>query len=227
VQIELLAAWQDHEGIDFWSGLRLDEESQVMASPETQEIFEKILIESGIEFSTEIADLEEKFVEERRLNNGPRSARVNESSFNHFWELDEIYDYIDDLATRFPNIVRVHSVDRTFEDRIIKWITISLDGSAGNNPVMVLDSGIHAREWISQMTVMYLIYQLVERPENIELLRNVDWVIIPVVNPDGYVYSYETDRLWRKNRTPQSNGCIGVDLNRNFDLEWRASSNVV
>jgi murein tripeptide amidase MpaA len=34
--------------------------------------------------------------------------------------------------------------------------------------------------------------------------------IIPIVNPDGYDYTWTTDRYWRKNRR----GGYGVDLNR-------------
>ena len=44
--------------------------------------------------------------------------------------------------------------------------------------------------------------------------------IIPIGNPDGYEYSWTTNRLWRKNR---SHGGAGVDLNRNFDLQWGVS----
>jgi murein tripeptide amidase MpaA len=109
----------------------------------------------------------------------------------------------------------------------MKGLTIALDGSVGNNPMMMVDGGVHAREWISHMTVAYLIYQLVERSaENLDLLENVDWVIVPVVNPDGYVYSHEVDRFWRKNRVPQPDDCVGVDLNRNFGHMWLATNQV-
>jgi hypothetical protein len=40
--------------------------------------------------------------------------------------------------------------------------------------------------------------------------------IVPVVNPDGYQYSWSDKRYWRKNRR---NG-VGVDLNRNFSVGW-------
>ena len=51
---------------------------------------------------------------------------------------------------------------------------------------------------------------------------------IPVLNPDGYDYTFQTraSRLWRKNlRDTNGNGTIaggdGVDTNRNFSEKWR------
>ncbi|CAH0663773.1 unnamed protein product [Chilo suppressalis] len=44
--------------------------------------------------------------------------------------------------------------------------------------------------------------------------------IIPVSNPDGYEYSINKNRLWRKNRRRFSGPCDGVDINRNFDSYW-------
>lgn len=34
-----------------------------------------------------------------------------------------------------------------------------------------------------------------------KLLDTVDWMILPVANPDGYEYSHVGDRLWRKTRS--------------------------
>lgn len=58
-------------------------------------------------------------------------------------------------------------------------------------------------------------------PEVQELSRNFDWLVIPVLNPDGYVFTFEKDRMWRKNTRPQGR-CRGVDLNRNFDVNWNS-----
>jgi len=46
---------------------------------------------------------------------------------------------------------------------------------------------------------------------------------MPLLNPDGYEFSRTDDRMWRKNRAPppehkKSNGCRGVDLNRNWNV---------
>ncbi len=67
---------------------------------------------------------------------------------------------------------------------------------------MWLDGGIHAREWITPATVTFMIHQLVEvqDPSEADLLDNLDWYILPVVNPDGYEHTRGSDRLWRKTR---------------------------
>ena len=48
---------------------------------------------------------------------------------------------------------------------------------------------------------------------------------VPVANPDGYEYSREVDRMWRKNRRKvQNSKCDGVDLNRNFAKAYGTAS---
>ncbi|XP_030569352.1 carboxypeptidase B [Drosophila novamexicana] len=95
--------------------------------------------------------------------------------------------------------------------------------SNGNarNPSIWIDGGMHAREWISPATVTYIANQLVEGWEDLpEHMRNINWYIHPVANPDGYEYSHTTDRLWRKNMRAHGRQCPGVDLNRNFGYKW-------
>lgn len=45
---------------------------------------------------------------------------------------------------------------------------------------------------------------------------------MPAFNPDGYEYSRNSKRFWRKNRsTPTTtSGCSGTDLNRNWSYYW-------
>ena len=56
-------------------------------------------------------------------------------------------------------------------------------------------------------------------PAVVDLAENFDWYFVPVLNADGYKYTFEKDRLWRKNTKPYGR-CKGVDLNRNFDIHW-------
>lgn len=56
------------------------------------------------------------------------------------------------------------------------------------------------------------------------LVDKFDFYITPIVNPDGFLYSQTTDRLWRKNRQPVSgNTCVGRDINRNWPYKWEVT----
>lgn len=41
-----------------------------------------------------------------------------------------------------------------------------------------------------------------------------------MANPDGYEYTRNVNRNWRKTRTPVSATCYGTDPNRNFEFNW-------
>ncbi|BGP08896.1 hypothetical protein JCM10049v2_004747 [Rhodotorula toruloides] len=88
----------------------------------------------------------------------------------------------------------------------------------------------HAREWIAASAILYLVHDLVVPGDTgstpfTRLLNAVEFTFVPVVNPDGYVYSWETDRLWRKSRQPvgvdPARGCFGIDLNRNWGHKFQ------
>ena len=56
-----------------------------------------------------------------------------------------------------------------------------------------------------------------------QIVERLTLYIVPCVNPDGRAWSMNTagDRMWRKNRRPDpATGCIGVDINRNFNIAW-------
>ena len=64
-----------------------------------------------------------------------------------------------------------------------------------------------------------------EKPQVVDILETTELWFVLVQNPDGYQYTFEHDRLWRKNlRDNDGDGIItvldGVDGNRNFAEHW-------
>lgn len=94
------------------------------------------------------------------------------------------------MAEEHPDVATLEYAGKSYEGRDMKVLKISTDPSA-NKPIIFVDCGIHAREWLAPAMGTYIIHQLVEILENRRLLDKVDWHVLPVVNPDGYEYSHE------------------------------------
>lgn len=113
--------------------------------------------------------------------------------FNHYWEIEEVNDYIEMLERNHSDIVSVEVFGNSTQDRPLRFIYVSLSGKGhvnGSRPIVFIDAGIHGREWLSHHTGLYVLRQLIEnRADNIDILQKLDFVIIPIVNPDGYRYS--------------------------------------
>lgn len=160
------------------------------------------------------------------------NRRIN-SIDNHFWNLDEINSFLRKVAAKYPKFTKLFSVGKTYENRDIWGLQVSVAGAGeitNKRPIIIVDATIHAREWIAPMLAVDLIYQLtVNKNVNADLVDNLDWIIIPVINVDGFAYTFAKNnlfnRLWRKNRSPNKGApnkpkCLGTDLNRNFDFNW-------
>src|SRR5205085_9403103 len=106
-------------------------------------------------------------------------------------------------------------------------LRITGPGSTTNRPAGLWWGGQHAREWATVPLPEYCAEQLLTKyatdPHIQGLVNSVEFIFVPIMNPDGYDYTWTTTRLWRKNRHSGIAGCgttVGVDLNRNWGYQW-------
>lgn len=134
--------------------------------------------------------------------------------------------------TRMPGAnVRLNRIGKSLEGRPLFLLRVG-STSATNPRRLFLNSLQHAREWVTLPVVTYIMERLALAIANDEqpistFLSAVEVLAVPLVNPDGYVHSYETDREYRKNR--RRGTCVdpvldGVDLNRNWDIDFNGTS---
>lgn len=225
--------WQFEEGIDFFRLRAANMKSVVMVTPEVQKEFESFLAKMEISYEISINDLEPLLEEERRNMTRNRQSRSSVfpgmvPDFSVYWSSQEMEQYCSFLAQTYPQFIQMETLGLSpAGGRRIYGLRISNNlANFGSKPVIAMESGMHAREWASPPTVLYLIHRLVEVPSSRnELLANIDWLIVPMQNPDGYEWSRSNTRLWRQNRRQVSEvnpTCVGVDLNRNWAYSWRA-----
>ena len=131
--------------------------------------------------------------------------------------------WVDSIVRVNPR-VSVDTIGRSFDGRPMFMLKVGARGDSPQRPNVVFVATYHAREWVATEMAMRLIRYLAQPPgtdaRRDSLVAGRDIWILPVANPDGYQYTFTTDRLWRKTRSPQSGGAIGVDMNRNHSVAW-------
>ncbi|MFW6304334.1 MAG: M14 family zinc carboxypeptidase [Candidatus Saliniplasma sp.] len=149
--------------------------------------------------------------------------------------VQQLYDWYDDLVYEYPELVSKINIGNSWEGRDL-WvleITSEEDVQVNDKPEIFVDGGMHAREWSGPQVASYFTWRLVNEYDTNEtvnwLLNNRRVFVMPMVNPDGYIYdgdgNYEERDSWRKNRndsTPTT--AVGVDLNRNWDIDWESGN---
>src|SRR6478735_478509 len=139
-----------------------------------------------------------------------------------------------DLASRYPDMVKEETIGQSILGQPIKAFKLTAGARStrdGSRPVTLFESTQHAREWISAEVNRRLFAWFIDHRGDRDVKRllqqNEVW-FIPMMNPDGYDYTFTSaeTRLWRKNlRDVNGDGVIapnddGVDLNRNWPEKW-------
>ncbi|XP_025785809.1 carboxypeptidase A2 [Puma concolor] len=212
---------EEHLQLDFWKSPTIPGETAHVRVPFVSVQAVKVFLESqGIAYSIMIEDVQvllDKENEEMLLNQ--RRERNGNFNFEAYHTLEEISQAMDNIVAEHPGLVSKVNIGHSFEKRPMNVLKFS---TGGDKPAIWLDAGIHAREWVTQATALWTANKIASGYGNdvsiTSILDMMDIFLLPVTNPDGYVFSQTKNRMWRKNRSriPGSR-CVGVDLNRNWD----------
>ncbi len=202
---------------------------------------------AGIEVDLVLTDKQRDKLREQGIQ--PRLTRVRggqtvqqfataqaENGYTVWRSYDEpggIADQMRELARRNPQIAKLVKIGTTVQGRDLLAIKLTQGARGvrdGRRPAVLYSATQHAREWIAAEVDRRLMHWYVDRwlandREVKNLLRRTELWFVPVANPDGYQYTFEHERLWRKNlRDNNGDGETafgdGVDLNRNFPNHW-------
>ncbi|EJD07834.1 uncharacterized protein FOMMEDRAFT_137991 [Fomitiporia mediterranea MF3/22] len=163
------------------------------------------------------------------------SSFTNTTFHETYHPLFEIDEYLEHLAALYPENVTIHELGHSAEGRemyamrITGGNVLNEDGQTRVKRGFVISGAQHAREWVASASALYIAHALLadssETNTLTHLLTDFDFYIIPVPNPDGYVYTWESDRLWYKNRMllGPNEPCQGLDMNRYWGYHWSPS----
>jgi len=203
---------------DFWAEPRIvGTPVDIATKPSNNAAVTKFLGESGMACWQMIADVQSIMDEERKT-----VANKDTPFLENYHTYTDVYAYFDSLAASYPNLATTSTIGKTYYGKDIRVIHISTDPAA-KKPALWFDGGLHAREWIAVATVTWMADSLIRNYANStdSILNDFDVYFAPILNADGYDYTWTTDRNWRKTISPNGNHpCIGTDPNRNWEFHW-------
>eukprot|EP00835_Amoeboradix_gromovi_P005729 NODE_572_length_6559_cov_0.536842.p4 type:complete len:262 gc:universal NODE_572_length_6559_cov_0.536842:373-1158(+) len=183
--------------------------------------------------NSEIPDLIQK--ESTRLKRRKRFKKPSpqepsevwfEEFFGDYSSYSEIKEWYFKLSQTYPDLVEfVPSIGKSNEGRDLFAIHLTAPTQESKKQ-FYFQSLIHAREWISGTTTAYITWKLINGfLENdsriVNILNKSEFVIVPVVNPDGYEYTHSNNRMWRKNTRVISNRVAGVVIDTDLGFEQK------
>lgn len=199
--------------------------------------------EDGLSIDVVLTEQEAKGLQQRGVNvhvkknkDGKSAKQLAEeqaaSGFDVWRSWDEpggIRDELYQVAKDNPQLVKLVVLGHTYQGReiIALKLTQGARGIAdGSRPAVLHSSTQHAREWISTEVNRRLMNWYIDQwrandKEIKNLLKDNELWFVLVANPDGYQYTFDHERLWRKNLRDndgdnQITRADGVDPNRNF-----------
>lgn len=167
------------------------------------------------------------------------SAFVVQPSFGGYYSFAQMEAAMDILVANYPSLVTKTSLGKSVENRDIWCIKISdnVATDESNEPEVLYMGLQHAREAIGGASMIFFMQYLCENyatnSKIKDLIDNREIFIIPCMNPDGWEYNRNHGGTsgsgntvnapgggWRKNRKLIATGEYGVDLNRNWGVDW-------
>ncbi len=149
-----------------------------------------------------------------------------------YYTYQEFLDVLTEMHTKYPQLISAYKPIgnyKTHNNNPLYWLRISDNPDVEEDEPKVLYTALHhAREPLSLTQLVYFMWYVLEHYETDAeikaLVDNTEMYFIPMINPDGYRYNEFTDPMgggmWRKNLKPNTNGGMGVDLNRNYGKFW-------
>jgi len=218
-QVEALQTLQHEAGVDFWLEPRQGRPVDIRVAPGQADDLNRFFNHSGLETELLSSNIQELLDSVPMVKGSMRAG--HSMDWTNYHPIEDIYSYWDYLEATY-DWVSTESIGKSYNGEDMRLLKVCKNsGGCGSRPAMWIDGGIHAREWVSPAAVTFMASELVENDEaHPDLAKELDWYILPVVNPDGYLYTQTDNRLWRKTRSPNGGGCVGTDANRNWGFHW-------
>merc|ERR1719225_2526527 len=217
---QILRDLQVRTNLDFWRDAYPGQAADIMVSDRDMAGLKDFLEKNNIESSVMVENVQ-SLIEETRPRNMSAKGTMD---WDDYYPHEDLVAFIQGLADTNADWARIINIGQSYEGRDMNVLAVEKAGPGAPN--VWLEAGIHAREWIAPAVATYIVNQLVNNnTAHPDYLDKINWYFLPSANPDGYSWSWDHDRMWRKTRSDHGSalGCKGVDPNRNWGFHYAES----
>ncbi|XP_076812829.1 carboxypeptidase B-like [Clavelina lepadiformis] len=184
---------------------------------------ENYLSDANITYEVTVENLDD-VINQQKFRSKRAITNLDEFDYTVYHRLEEIQEWMNLMTDRFP-FVSQQQIGLSYEGRPLNMLKIQKPSSGAPKPIIWIDALIHSGEWVTSASLMFIWKEILNKPQYSWMIDSLDWYILPVLNVDGYVYSWTFNRFWRKTRSLTGTSfCLGVDGNRNWDSHWSEAS---
>lgn len=127
----------------------------VLLSPAAQEIYSKFFALNKVKVETLVEDAQTIF--DAEAESMRRSRNKDDSILFKYARYDQIVNFVDQIVQKNPDIASSYLAGKTHEGRSLPTLVLKTPTSRRS---IWIDCGIHAREWVSPATCVYIINQV-------------------------------------------------------------------
>lgn len=100
---------------------------------------------------------------------------------DHLYALQEVY-------ANSTTTVELIVYGQTDENRPLVYLKLT-NGDETDKPVAMIEAAINPRDWVTVPSAINVVNKLLE-DDNRMYLDIAVWIVVPVLNPDGYEYTH-------------------------------------
>ncbi|KAM9308046.1 carboxypeptidase A6 [Gastrophryne carolinensis] len=216
--------------VDLWqpssiSNIQKDTVTHVHTSNVSSTVLLTYLRQANLDYRILVNNVQ-KVIEMQSATAKRKRRSLSKYSYETFNSWEEIEQWMQHMNRTYPKLVHMFSIGTSYEGRPLYVLRLGRDPPSKKfvKREVWMDCGIHAREWIAPAFCQWFVKEAINTYKSDRAMRKIlDLLyvyVMPVLNPDGYHYSWTYDRFWRKTRSKRRFNCYGVDANRNFNVNF-------
>ncbi|CAJ0576063.1 unnamed protein product, partial [Mesorhabditis spiculigera] len=204
--------------VDFWKEPRaIEDTADVMVPESVWGLVEEYLQNSNCTYRVSVPDVEKLILYNegskrarpgfgKRLNDDPildsepdddwtnvGKLKKAKYPFGDYAPYADMMKYMRTIEFYYPGFTKIVRIGTSHEGKPIEGLKIGFPIENTSKRAVWIDGNIHAREWASSHTALYIINQLVSgygKDDNTTFyVNNLNFYIVPCLNPDGYEYT--------------------------------------